>query len=99
MTWGAFVLMYVLAGLGVAGALLLARPRRAGWFFAVLTAPLFWPIYLPILLSRPTAGGESGAATPRPAHTGDAMEAAILDIERELAAALRSRDGWAEEVR
>ncbi len=89
------LLIYLTIGVGVGIALLAAEPRGAGTrsYFAALTALLFWPLYVPLLLSAPP----KAAPTPSDlAH--DPMAAAIAQVERELAAAFASLDGWAENV-
>jgi hypothetical protein len=94
--FGQTLILYLVVGAGLAGAVYLTQ--RAGglparWFL-VATAVLFWPLYLPVLLSssRPGSGG-SAATPPR-----DELTAAINQVEAELGAALAGLDGWAEEV-
>ncbi len=94
--FGQTLILYLVVGAGVAGAVYLTQ--RAGGFaargFLVATAVLFWPLYLPVLLSSSRAGaGGSADAPPR-----DELTAAIGQVDAELAAALGSLDGWAEEV-
>lgn len=91
------ILFYVVIGLGVAAAFGLTERRRfeVGTALSMLGAVLFWPIYLPLLLSgskQLTAEATPGAAR----H--DELSAAIEQIERELDAALAGLDGWAEHV-
>src|SRR5262249_44303123 len=94
--FGQTLILYLVVGAGVAGAVYLTQ--RAGRLPArwVLIAPavLFWPLDLPGLLSssRPGAGG-SADGPPR-----DELTAAISQVDAELGAALGSLDGWAEEV-
>jgi hypothetical protein len=59
-------------------------------------ATAFWPIYLPILLTRPRS--EDASAEPAIAAPRDAMTEAIARVEAELDAAFSSLDGWAEDV-
>lgn len=91
------VVFYVVIGLGVAAAFGLAERRtfRPTTLFSMLGAVLFWPLYLPLLLSgtQKTSVEPSPAAAPR-----DELSAAIEQIERELDAALGGLDGWAEHV-
>jgi hypothetical protein len=92
------MIFYHLIGLGVAAAVFLSDPGRGRvqpWFRAA-TALVFWPLYLPILLTGPRAGPGREPA-PRPAD-GDAMSRAISQVEAELETALESLDGWAEDV-
>jgi hypothetical protein len=96
--FGQTVLLYVVIGLAVAGAVYIADlpGRGAERVFRVLTAWLFWPLYLPILLARRTnqapapASGESAPV--------DDMARAIAQVDAELKAALGSLDGWASDV-
>ena len=52
------MIFYHLIGVGVATAVFLSDPGRSRWSrgFRVATAVVFWPLYLPILLSRPRVG-------------------------------------------
>jgi hypothetical protein len=96
---GQSLLLYVLAGVGVAVAVYLradaaGRLQRA---FRVATAVVFWPLYVPLLLAR--AGEDRPAATADPAEAPrDELAAAIAQVEAELAAALAGLQGWADEV-
>ena len=60
--------------------------------FYVSTAVLFWPLYLPVLLSQPKP-----PATP-PQKMRDEIAQVIGQVDAELDAALSSLDGWAEDV-
>ncbi len=65
------------------------------WQFLLLTALLFWPLYVPLLLSMRTT--IAVPAEPAIARTdADEMARAIAQVELELDAALSSLDGWAE---
>jgi hypothetical protein len=91
------LLLYLVIGIGVAGAVYLSgRPRaRESTWFRVASAVPFWPLYLPILL----AGGEPGLErAPEPAACEDDMSTIIRQVDAELQAALGSLDGWAEDV-
>ena len=91
--FGQTLILYVVIGAGVAGAVYLADGARLpGRWFRVATAVLFWPLYLPLLL---TPNRATAAAPPTP-H--DALAAAIAQVDAELEAALGSLDGWAEDV-
>jgi hypothetical protein len=98
MTPGPTLIFYLLIGVGVAGAIYLSGPSRAApaHWFQVATALVFWPLYLPILLTRARSSETAApaAAVPPP----DDMTVAIAQVERELEAALHSLDGWAEDV-
>jgi hypothetical protein len=60
---------------------------------------LFWPLFVPMLLSAP-----AGQLTPeaeaidRESTPRDALALAILQVETELDTALEGLDGWAEDV-
>jgi len=98
MTFAATMIFYSLIGFGVATAVLLSdsRPGRLLPVFRLATAVVFWPLYVPILLSgsRPAAQGE---AAPSQGDR-DAMFQAISQVEAELETALASLDGWVEDV-
>jgi len=68
------------------------HPSRGRMAFRLATAVLFWPLYLPLLLSA----RQAGPAVDPPAEQPDAMAAAIADVEHELDTALANLDGWAE---
>ena len=84
-------IFYGLVGAGVAVALFLSDstgPRHERWF-RVLTAFLFWPLYLPLLL-RPT--NSAAPTTQPPAMPSDNLAAQIAQVESELGLALQSLD-------
>jgi hypothetical protein len=67
-------------------------------------ACLFWPFYLPMLLSAGQGGDEESlcgrsldVSDGGPTES-DALAAAIAQVEAELDAALQGLDGWAEDV-
>jgi hypothetical protein len=62
----------------------------------MVTAVVFWPMYLPILLAG--ARPDSKAETPPSRRDDDAMSQAISQVESELETALASLDGWVEDV-
>jgi hypothetical protein len=100
MTLGALLLLHLMAGTGVAGAVYLSgSSRHTGMrFLQVATAFVFWPLYLPILL----AGHTSQETTTEPmdlASAGtDELGKVIGQVNAELDGALDSLDGWAEGV-
>ena len=92
------LIFYAVVGLAVAVAVYLrsatldAGPRA----FRFVTAVLFWPLYVPVLLS-----GSRSETTPqvKPGDNAtDEMARTIGQVESELDAALSSLDGWAEDV-
>ena len=91
---GSSIVMYLLIGLGVAGALLVAETtgRPAERWFRVLTAVPFWPLYVPILLA-----GRRAVIAPPASSPPDAMSAAIAQVAVELEAALSSLDAETKE--
>jgi hypothetical protein len=93
--FGQTLILYVVIGIGVAGAVLLAErsPRRSG-LFPILAAIPFWPLYVPLLLAPRSASPTS----PKPPSPRDELATAIAQVEAELDAALGSRDGWAEDA-
>lgn len=96
MGFGTALIFYVVIGLGVAAAdYLVAEGADGQRWFRGATAAMFWPLFLPVLLSRsePDVGQALAAVAPA-----DRMAAAIAQVELELDAALSSLDGWAENV-
>lgn len=98
MGLGETLVLYSIAGLAVAGARYLTGSDDRGWqnWFQLVTAAIFWPLFLPILLSRPARPSEPVRPTG-PTAT-DEMAAAIARVDVELDTALSSLDGWAENV-
>src|SRR5207253_7398451 len=66
----------------------------------LVTACLFWPLYLPLLLLAPVAVGRTNSPSYESPEVNqpDSLAAAIGQVEAELDAALRGLDGWAEDV-
>ncbi|HWB09826.1 MAG TPA: hypothetical protein VG826_11390 [Pirellulales bacterium] len=97
MGLGETLVLYCLAGAGVAGAVYLGGEANRGWrcLFELALAAAFWPLYLPILLSRPE---KSRAAPATSLAAPDPIAQAIAQVDRELDTALSSLDGWAENV-
>lgn len=102
METNATVGFYLMIGIGVAGALWLSADvaTTTQRLFRTLTAPFFWPLYLPALLSRsnqlrPTSIEVVETSFGRPR---DNMAITIAQVESELDQALESLDGWAEDV-
>jgi hypothetical protein len=92
------LVLYLIVGLGVAGAVYVAGDGAApaAWF-RVVTAIPFWPLYVPLLLARDRAEAETRPRRAPPALD-DELAAIIAQVDAELEAALDSLDGWAEGV-
>ena len=90
------MLFYVVVGLAVTVAVWTAGAERpiGQRLFRAATAVIFWPFYLPILLT-PSRTSEPPQA-PSAALPADELSAKIAEVERELDAAFSSLDGWAE---
>jgi hypothetical protein len=97
ITLSSTLVLYLLVGIGVALAVFLTLGSAPGRRWNALLALLFWPLYLPLLLTR--AGGSASGSPRRSPPPSDEMTAAIVQVDRELAAALASLDGWADGVR
>ncbi len=102
---GPTLVLYAVIGIGVAIAVYLSEKQaRAGVWFRVATAMPFWPLYIPVLLTRAHAPAVAHASSGYEQGHGlgqgeaDDMSAAISQIDAELEAALNSLDGWAEDV-
>lgn len=91
---GQTLVLYLLVGVGVAVAVYLSDLARGPGERAiqVLTALPFWPLYLPLLLSR----GWPETSPPQRSTSGhDDLAAAIARADADLQAALKDLDGWA----
>lgn len=102
MTLGQLLVLYLMAGCGVAAAVYLsARHCSSGQRgFRVASAAVFWPLYLPLLLTPGAEGEEqelsaTGSGTLPPS---DELAHAIAQVDAELEGTLQSLDGWAEGV-
>jgi hypothetical protein len=100
MTLGQFMVVYLMAGGGVADAVYLSLDTESigQRCFQIASAALFWPLYVPLLLSY----REEKKATPLIAEVAavpiDELALAITQVDAELDSALQSLDGWAEDV-
>jgi len=103
MSAGTTVCFYLLLGFGVAAALWIGNDSKSGasGFFQIFSAPLFWPIYIPVLLARRTNQSDFtdlvACTVPAKSET-DVMATLIAQVESELDTALRGLNGWAENV-
>jgi hypothetical protein len=100
MTLGQLLTLHLMAGLGVAAAVFLSSrtDRPAARLFQMLTAIIFWPLYVPILLAATTNRESRPASAPPTAAPADELAALISQVDAELEGALHSLDGWAERV-
>src|SRR5437588_375538 len=98
MTFAATMIFYHLIGLGVATAVFLSDPQQGRLLpvFRLATAVVFWPLYVPIVLSSTRPGADTEATASQADR--DTMFQAISQVEAELEAALASLDGWVEDV-
>ena len=62
-----------------------------------MTAFFFWPLYLPILLDRPSRNKPTSTSASREIEY-DKYATTIARVDAELGSALDSLDGWAENV-
>lgn len=88
-------ILYLMIGAGVGLSVYLTDSGRS-WnerTFRVMTAVLFWPLYVPVLLRRARQDSASVELEPM-----DDMAAGIAQVDSELQAALGSLRGWAEGV-
>jgi hypothetical protein len=95
MNLGQFLILYLMAGCGVAGAAYLSPVALGGaarWFH-LGAALVFWPLYLPLLLTPTTAARPAPSAPPC-----DELAQTIAQVDLELEGALEGLDGWAEGV-
>jgi hypothetical protein len=94
-------IFYVLLGAAVAAAVYIRGHSQASVAMGlhILGACLFWPLFVPLLLSATAAdpAPRTRPAKPEPLQP-DALSAAIKQVETELDAALDGLDGWAEDV-
>jgi hypothetical protein len=98
--FGQTLVLYLLIGWAVAVAVYL-RTEKAGrleCLFRIGTAFVFWPLYLPLLLTRGGAPWLPVLAAAGPVPPDD-LAVAIGQAEAELKAALAGTAGWADEAR
>jgi hypothetical protein len=87
------ILFYLLIGVSVAVATWMASTDARQRYFHTATAVLFWPLYLPILLTPNDRRQTRAVESPTPPT--DELSHRIVAVERELDAAFTSLDGWA----
>jgi hypothetical protein len=94
-------IFYLLLGSTVAVAVYIRGPSGSGYGIGLhmAAACLFWPLFVPVLLSPAADDSNAGGKTVEPDCTHqDALAAAISQVETELDTALEGLDGWAEDV-
>jgi hypothetical protein len=94
-------MFYLVFGVCVAVAMYVRDGSRAAVASSMqaVGACLFWPLFLPLLLSTaPSQAVESTEGLQPETASRDALSAAIAQVETELDAALDGLDGWAEDV-
>jgi hypothetical protein len=98
MTLGQFLVLYLMAGAGVAAAVYVASASKSTpRGLQVAMALVFWPLFLPLLLCRAHGTEETLAASDaEPAN--DELALLIAQVDAELRGAWQSLDGWAEDV-
>jgi hypothetical protein len=95
------IVFYLLIGAATAVAVFVAETSTGSRSFQAALAILFWPILLPLLISAPRTEDETkfslrNLSAEQAPRSGDAMSAAISQVEVELDSALQSLDGWSE---
>jgi hypothetical protein len=95
MALGESLLFYLLIGVAVAAAVVISGERRE--VLQPVAAAIFWPLFIPILLSRRSASERVETNDRRvTVELDDALARNIAQVDDELSAALASLDGWAE---
>ncbi len=94
------LLLHLMAGAGVAVCVYLSVPsdRVAQRLFQTVAAVVFWPLFLPLLLSQRREVEGDPPSQPDP-DAPDELSRAIAQVEGELEAALQSLDTWTEDLR
>jgi len=92
-------LLHLMAGVGVAVCVYLSAPGRvAARWFQTLAAVVFWPLFLPLLLSQRAVTESESQCQPAPGSP-DELDRVIAKVDAELEGALQSLDGWGENIR
>lgn len=102
MNAGITLCFYLVIGMAVAVALWISDSTMIGrgrWF-GILTALVFWPLYLPVLLVSQRASQPAddllSNEIPAPPLKPDEMAMGIVQVEAELDTALSSLHDWAD---
>jgi len=98
MSFASTLVLYLMLGTGVAGALLVRDGLQgAAGAMRLMTACLFWPMFVPVLLApQPAAQSDAAQAANPDAAAADPIQMEIARVESELKGALQTLDGWAE---
>ena len=99
MGYGVTIFFYLMIGVGIAMALGVSDETGSSKdkIFERLTAPFFWPIYIPVLLANRSAVPVIDGKKTRP-RVNDGMSQLIGQVESELETAFGSLEGWAQHV-
>ena len=98
MGLSATFILYLMCGGGVAVALSLREESRASErTMKLIAAWLFWPLFVPSLLTR-APESLSSEQFRRSRGAEDDLSRAVAGVEAELERALLSLDGWAEQT-
>jgi hypothetical protein len=99
MGLSATLLIYLIAGVGVAIAVYLSDSASSPGqrWFSVATALTFWPLYVPLLLARTGNGPAKAEDSPALAPPDD-LALAIAQVDTELETALGSLKGWGDHL-
>ena len=94
MSFASTLVLYLMLGTGVSGALLVRDGLEgAAGAMRLISACLFWPMFVPVLLA---AQPDAAQAAKPDAATADPIQTEIARVESELKGALQTLDGWAE---
>jgi hypothetical protein len=97
MSLASTLVLYLMLGAGVAGALLVGEGLHgATGAMRLAAACLFWPMFVPVLAPERKIEQEVPNTTTSDAAAVDPIKTEIVRVESELKAALRTLDGWAE---
>ena len=99
MGYGVTIFFYLMIGVGIAMALGVSDETGSSKdkIFERLTAPFFWPIYVPVLLANRSLASVIEGEKTRP-RVNDGMSQLIGQVESELETAFGSLEGWAQHV-
>ena len=98
MTLGQLLILHLMAGGGVATAVVLSLPesRRLEKFLQFIGALFFWPLFLPSLLAPRETSRLPGTSCHLPPD--DELARVIAQVDAELQGAIQSLQGWTGKV-